>query len=381
MSLTIRQIETFIVPPGWTFVRVLTDEGIDGWGEAGADLHAPAVVGAISQMADLIIGKPAHTIEDHWQLMMKGGFYRGGPILCSAVAAIDEALWDIAGKVHGVPVYDLLGGPVRDRMRVYGWAGDGMDSPAEVSAIASGLVAKGFDAMKTTLSVQQGLLTASDIDLIIDCAQAVRETIGQERDFGIDFHGRCQRPAVRRLLAELEPLRLFFAEEALLPEYSQDFRQIAASTTIPIATGERLHSRWEVRDVISTGISILQPDVSQAGGISETRRICALAEAYDVRIAPHHAIGPIALAASLQVCFATPNTLVQERDVDWWGGLMERYVENPEIFAITAGHVPRPEGPGLGIIVSEQEVRKQAQQGPVRRMERNRQRDGSFAEW
>jgi galactonate dehydratase len=381
MSLTIRQIETFMVPPGWTFVRVLTDDGVDGWGEAGADIIAPAVVGAISQMAELLVGRPAHTIEDHWQLMMKGGFYRGGPILCSAVAAIDEALWDIAGKVHGVPVYDLLGGPVRDRMRVYGWAGDGMDSPAEVSEIAASLVAKGFDAMKTCLSVQRGALTARDIDVIVECAEAVRETIGPDRDFGIDFHGRCQRPVVRALLAALEPTRPFFAEEALLPEYSADFGQLAMATTIPIATGERLHSRWDVKQVIGSGISILQPDVSQAGGISETRRICALAEAYDVRIAPHHAIGPIALAASLQLCFTTPNMLIQERDVDWWGGLFERYVENPEIFSISAGHVARPERPGLGIVVNEQEVRKNAQPEPVRRFERNQQRDGSFAEW
>jgi galactonate dehydratase len=380
MPLTIRSIETFMVPPGWTFVRVRTDD-IDGWGEAGADIHAPAVVGAIEQLAELLVGKPAHTIEDHWQLMMKGGFYRGGPILGSAVAAIDEALWDIAGQVHAVPVYDLLGGPVRERMRVYGWAGDGMDSPEEVSEIAAGLVAKGFDAMKTSLSVQRGMLTARDIDVIVACAQAVRDTIGPERDFGIDFHGRCQRPVVRRLLAALEPTRPFFAEEALLPEYSADFGQLAMATTIPIATGERLHSRWEVKQVIGTGISILQPDVAQAGGISEMRRICALAEAYDVRIAPHHAIGPIALAASLQLCFATPNMLVQERDVDWWGGLFERYVENPEIFAITDGHVARPQGAGLGIVVNEKEVRKSAVTEPVRRLERNRQRDGSFAEW
>lgn len=380
MPLTIRSIETFMVPPGWTFVRVRTDD-IDGWGEAGADIHAPAVVGAIEQLAELLIGKPAHTIEDHWQLMMKGGFYRGGPILGSAVAAIDEALWDIAGQVHRVPTYDLLGGPVRERMRVYGWAGDGMDSPEEVSEIAAGLVAKGFDAMKTSLSVQRGMLTARDVDVIVACAQAVRDTIGPERDFGIDFHGRCQRPVVRRLLAALEPTRPFFAEEALLPEYSADFGQLAMATTIPIATGERLHSRWEVKQVIGTGISILQPDVSQAGGISETRRICALAEAYDVRIAPHHAIGPIALAASLQLCFATPNMLVQERDVDWWGGLFARYVENPEIFAITDGHVARPQRPGLGIVVNEKEVRKSAVTEPVRRLERNRQRDGSFAEW
>lgn len=381
MPLTIRQIESFMVPPGWTFVRMLTDDGVDGWGESGADLTAPAVVGAIEQMAELLIGKPAHTIEDHWQLMMKAGFHRGGPVLCSAVAAIDEALWDIAGKVHGVPVYDLLGGPVRERMRVYGWAGDGMDSPAELSEIAANLVAKGFDAMKTCLSVQRGMLSARDVDVIVACAQAVRDTIGPDRDFGIDFHGRCQRPVVRRLLAALEPLQPFFAEEALLPEYSADFGKLAMATTIPIATGERLYSRWEAKEVIASGISILQPDVSQAGGISEMRRICALAEAYDVRIAPHHAIGPIALAASLQLCFTTPNMLVQERDLDWWGGLAERYVENPEIFSISAGHVERPQGPGLGIVVNEKEVRSSAQAAPIRRLERNRQRDGSFAEW
>lgn len=381
MPPTIRQIETFMVPPGWTFVRVQADDGVDGWGEAGANITAPAVVGAIAQMAELLVGKPAHTIEDHWQFMMKGGFHRGGPILCSAVAAIDEALWDIVGKIHGVPVYDLLGGPVRERMRVYGWVGDGMDSPDEVSAIAAELVAKGFDAMKTSLSVQGGMLTARDIQMIVECAEAVRETIGSERDFGIDFHGRCQRPAVRRLLSALEPTQPFFAEEALLPEYPGDFRNLAAATSIPIATGERLYSRWDVKQVIDSGISILQPDVSQAGGISETRRICALAEAYDVRVAPHHAIGPIALAASLQLCFTTPNMLVQERDLNWLSGLAGRYIENPEIFAVHSGHVTRPEGPGLGIVVNENEIRKQAQHEPIRRLERNRQRDGSFAEW
>jgi galactonate dehydratase len=381
MPLTITAVETFMVPPGWTFVRVQTSEGIVGWGESGADLHAPAVVGAIEQLAEALIGKPAGMIEDHWQLMMKGGFYRGGPILCSAVAALDEALWDIAGKRFGVPVYELLGGRVRDRMRVYGWAGDNMDSPDELRAIASGLVSKGFDAMKTCLSIQPGYLSSREIDVIIESASAVRDTIGPDRDFGIDFHGRCQRPVARMLLAELEPFRPFFAEEALLPEYSADFGELARATSIPIATGERLFSRWDVRPVIGTGISILQPDVSQAGGISEMRRICAQAETYDVRIAPHHAIGPIALAASLQLCFTTPNMLVQERDVDWWGGLFERYVENPEIFAIDSGHVAPPPGPGLGIIVNEAAVREHATREPVRRLERNRQRDGSFAEW
>lgn len=381
MSLTIRHIETFMVPPGWTFVHLVTDEGLDGWGESGADLTAPAVVGAIEQMKELLIGRPAHAIEDHWQVMMKAGFHRGGPILCSAVAAIDEALWDVAGKVHGVPVYELLGGPVRGRMRVYGWVGDGMDSPKELSTIAAEHVAKGYDAMKTCLSIQPGMLSVAEIDVIVQCAEAVRETIGPERDFGIDFHGRCQRPVVRRLLEALEPTRPFFAEEALLPEYSDGFRELARATSIPIATGERLYSRWEVKQVLLSGISILQPDVSQAGGVSEMRRICALAEAYDISIAPHHAIGPIALAASLQLCFATPNMLVQECDLDWWGGLAERYVENPEIFRIDSGHVAPPVGAGLGIVVNEEAVRRSASREPVRRLVVNRQRDGSFAEW
>lgn len=381
MPLTIRQIETFMVPPGWTFVHVLTDEGIDGWGESGADLTAPAVVGAINQMSPLLIDHPADMIEDHWQVMMKSGFHRGGPILCSAVAAIDEALWDIAGKVHDVPVYQLLGGRVRDRMRVYGWVGDDMDSPEQLVEIASGLVAKGYDAMKTCLSIQRGMLTISEIDLIVRGAEAVRETIGPERDFGIDFHGRCHRTVVRRLLQALEPTRPFFAEEALLPELSGDFEQLARSTTIPIATGERLYSRWDVKQVLDSGIRILQPDVSQAGGISEMRRICSLVEAYDMKVAPHHAIGPIALAASFQLCFATPNMLVQECDLGYWGGLSERYIQNPEIFRVESGHVAPPSSPGLGITVNEEAVRHYASDAPLRPLVVNRQRDGSFAEW
>ena len=274
MSPTIRQVETFLVPPGWTFVHLVTDDGVDGWGEAGADLTAGAIVGAIGQLSDVLIGKSAHRIEDHWQVMMKAGFHRGGPIFCSAVAAIDEALWDIVGKVHGVPVYELLGGPVRDRMRVYGWVGDDMDSPEQLAEIAADHVAKGYDAMKTCLSIQPGMLSLSEVDLIVRGAEAVRDAIGPERDFGLDFHGRCQRPVVRRLLEALEPTRPFFVEEALLPEYSDDFKELARMTSIPIATGERLYSRWDVKHLLTSGISILQPDVSQAGGVSEMRRIC-----------------------------------------------------------------------------------------------------------
>ncbi len=266
-------------------------------------------------------------------------------------------------------------------MRVYGWVGESMDSPEELSAIAAEHLADGFDAVKTCLSIQPDIPTSAEIDLVVRCAEAVRETIGPERDFGIDFHGRCQRPSVRRLLAALEPTRPYFVEEALLPEFSDGFGELARSTSIPIATGERLYSRWDVRDVVASGISILQPDVSLAAGVSEMRRICALAEAHDVMIAPHHSSGPVALAASLQLCFATPNMLVQEREVAWWGGLVERYVENAELFDIKSGHVARPLGPGLGIVVNEEAVRRHASEESVRGSQVHRQRDGSFAEW
>jgi galactonate dehydratase len=381
--LNIARIETFFVRPRWLFVRVETDDGLVGWGEPIVEGRAEAVASVVEALADRLIGADATRIEDHWQVMTKGGFYRGGPVLSSAVAGIDQALWDLKGKALGVPVYELLGGAVRDTARVYTWIGG--DSAQALAEDALRAKENGFDAVKCNASAQIGHIeTAAQVHRIVDQFTELRAAVGDDFDFAIDFHGRFSTAMARRVLPLLEPLFPLFCEETVLPEFSRDLGAVTASTSIPIATGERLYSRWDYRDVLSTGIAVAQPDLSHAGGISEVRRIAAMAEAYDVALAPHCPLGPIALAASLQVDFASPNFLIQEqslgihynRDND----LLD-YLVDPTVFAFTDGYVERPTGPGLGIEVDEAAVRKAAEDPHRWRNEIWRLKDGSFAEW
>ncbi|GAA2171043.1 MULTISPECIES: galactonate dehydratase [Glycomyces] len=381
--MNIARIETFFVRPRWLFVRVETDDGLVGWGEPIVEGRAEAVASVVEALADRLIGADATRIEDHWQVMTKGGFYRGGPVLSSAVAGIDQALWDLKGKALGVPVYELLGGAVRDTARVYTWIGG--DSAQALAEDALRAKENGFDAVKCNASAQIGHIeTAAQVHRIVDQFTELRAAVGDDFDFAIDFHGRFSTAMARRVLPLLEPLFPLFVEETVLPEFSRDLGAVTASTSIPIATGERLYSRWDYRDVLSTGIAVAQPDLSHAGGISEVRRIAAMAEAYDVALAPHCPLGPIALAASLQVDFASPNFLIQEqslgihynRDND----LLD-YLVDPAVFAFTDGYVERPTGPGLGIEVDEAAVRKAAEDPHRWRNEIWRLKDGSFAEW
>jgi galactonate dehydratase len=376
-------LETFLVPPRWLFLRVDTDEGVSGWGEPVVEGRADTVRAAVAELADHLLGSDPLRIEDHWQVLTKGGFYRGGPVLSSAVAGIDQALWDIAGKVRGVPVHELLGGPVRDRVRVYAWIGG--DDPAEVADLASAQVEAGFTAVKMNGS---GAMAPVDSPAaargVVDRVAAVREALGDRRDVVVDFHGRLSTAMARRVLPLLEPLFPLFVEEPVLPEYSRDLRPVVECTTVPIGTGERLYSRWDFRDVLPTGIAVAQPDLSHAGGISETRRIAAMAEAYDVALAPHCPLGPIALAASLQIAFAVPNFLIQEQSLGIHynrGNDLLDYLVDPAPFRFVDGHVARPLGPGLGIEVDEAAVRRAAEVGHRWRNPVWRHADGSFAEW
>jgi galactonate dehydratase len=381
--LNIARIETFLVRPRWLFVRVETDDGLVGWGEPIVEGRAEAVESVVEALADRLIGADASRIEDHWQVMTKGGFYRGGPVLSSAVAGIDQALWDLKGKALGVPVYELLGGAVRDKARVYTWIGG--DSAQALAEDALRAKANGFDAVKCNASAQLGRIeTAAQVHRIVDQFTELRAAVGDDFDFAIDFHGRFSTAMARRVLPLLEPLFPLFVEETVLPEFSRDLAQVTAGTSIPIATGERLYSRWDYRDVLSTGIAVAQPDLSHAGGISEVRRIAAMAEAYDVALAPHCPLGPIALAASLQVDFASPNFLIQEQSLGIHyneGHDLLDYLVDPAVFAFTDGHVKRPTGPGLGIDIDEAAVRKAAKDPHRWRNEVWRLKDGSFAEW
>ncbi|MGW7685661.1 galactonate dehydratase [Kribbella sp. NPDC054772] len=375
--------ETFLVAPRWQFLRIDTDEGISGWGEPIVEGRAEAVQGAVAALMEYLVGADPLRIEEHWQVMAKGGFYRGGPVLSSAVAGIDQALWDIKGRYHEVPVHELLGGPVRERARMYTWV-HGRDN-AELVDQAQAKVAKGFTALKLNLSeALPPIPSAAQLRAAVSRVEALRSALGDGIDIALDLHGRFSTAATRQILPLLEPLLPMFIEEPVLPEFSRDLRRITESTSIPIATGERLFSRWDFRDVLTTGIAVAQPDISHAGGISEVRRIAAMAETYDVSVAPHCPLGPITLAASLQIDFAIPNFLIQEQSlgIEYGGGnALLDYLVDPEVFAFTDGHVQRPTGPGLGIEVNEDVVRAAAADPHRWRSPVFRHDDGSFAEW
>ena len=285
--MKITKLETFIVPPRWCFLKVETDEGIVGWGEPVVEGRAHTVAAAVDELADYLVGKDPRQIEDHWTVLYRGGFYRGGAIHMSALAGIDQALWDIKGKTLGVPVYELLGGRVRDRIRVYSWVGG--DRPGETAAQAKERAARGFTAIKMNASEELQFIDTHDkVDQVLDNVAAIRDALGPHFGIGVDFHGRVHRPMAKLLVRLLEPHRLMFIEEPVLSEHAEALAEIAPLTSAPIALGERLCSRWEFKKILAAGhVDILQPDPSHAGGITETKKIASMAEAYDVAIALH----------------------------------------------------------------------------------------------
>ncbi|WP_188189665.1 galactonate dehydratase [Nonomuraea sp. SYSU D8015] len=380
---TIARIETFLVAPRWLFVRVETGSGIVGWGEATCEGRSETVRAAIDQLAELLIGRDALRIEDHWQVLTKGSFYRGGPILASAVAGLDQALWDIAGKHFGAPVHQLLGGPVRDRIRVYGWVGG--DEPGEVRDHIAAQVEAGLTAVKMNASGRMSpVASVAELNGVVARVAAAREVLGDDRDVAVDFHGRFTLANARRVAPLLEPYRPLFLEEPVVPENSHLIGEFVRSTTIPVSTGERLYSRQEFLPVFQAGIAVAQPDLSHAGGITEVRKIATLAEVYDVQLAPHCPLGPIALAACLQVGFATPNYLIQEQSIGIHynrGAEVLDYCLDKTPLTFVDGHVERLTAPGLGIEVDDQAVRSAGKRGHAWRSPVWRHQDGSYAEW
>jgi galactonate dehydratase len=379
----ITALRTYLVPPRWCFLRIETDEGIDGWGEPVVEGRAATVATAVSELADYLIGRDPAPIEDLWQVLTRGGFYRGGPVLSSAVAGIDTALWDIAGKVAGRPIHQLLGGPVRDRVRAYGWVGG--DRPSDVAASAVAAMERGFSAVKMNGTPELvAIATPGITDAVVERVEAVREAIGPDRDVAIDFHGRVSPAMAKRLLRRLEPAAPLFVEEPVLPELVAMLPGIVASTTIPIAAGERAYSRWDTKPLLDAGVAVVQPDPQHAGGISEVRRIASLAEIYGASVAPHCPLGPIALAACLQLDLAIPNLLIQETGLGIHyddGFALTDYLVDPSVFGIVDGHLPAPDGPGLGIDVDFAAVERAAAIGHRWRNPVWRHPDGSFAEW
>ncbi|MEU4107396.1 galactonate dehydratase [Streptomyces sp. NPDC027717] len=383
--MKITALTTYLVAPRWLFLKIETDEGITGWGEPVVEGRAHTVAAAVDELADHLTGQDPLRIEDHWQVMTKGGFYRGGPVLSSAVSGIDQALWDIKGKYHGVPVHDLLGGAVRDRMRMYSWIGG--DDPSEAAEHAARRLEQGYRAVKMNVGGRlKHLETSREIDAVIARVASVREVMGEDGDVAVDFHGRTSPALARQLARALEPLRPMFIEEPLLPELTSQYGDFTASTSIPVATGERLYSRWDFDPVLRSGIALAQPDLSHAGGISEVRRIAAQAEVHGVGLAPHCPLGPIALAACLQVDFASPNAFIQETSLGIHynvGSDLGDYLVDTSVFDFdtTDGHMARLTAPGLGIEIDERAVAEAAAGGHRWRNPVWRHTDGSFAEW
>ncbi|MDR6585270.1 galactonate dehydratase [Herbaspirillum sp. BH-1] len=382
--MKITKITTFIVPPRWCFLKIETDEGIVGWGEPIVEGRAHSVSAAVDELADYLIGKDPRNIEDHWTVLYRGGFYRGGAIHMSALAGIDQALWDIKGKALGVPVHQLLGGAVRDSIRVYSWIGG--DRPADTAAAAKNAVARGFTAVKMNGTEELQFIDSQDkIELTLANVQAVREAVGPNVGIGVDFHGRVHKPMAKVLIKELEPYKLMFIEEPVLSENYEALKEIAHLTSTPIALGERLYSRWDFKRILSEGyVDIIQPDVSHAGGITETRKIAMMAEAYDVALALHCPLGPIALASCLQVDAGSYNAFIQEQSLgihyNESNDLLD-YIRDKNVFAYEDGYVKIPQGPGLGIEINEEYVRQRAEVGHRWRNPIWRHKDGSFAEW
>lgn len=382
--MKITALKTFIVPPRWLFLKIETDAGISGWGEPVIEGRALTVEAAVHELSDYLIGKDPRRIEDHWQVMYRGGFYRGGAILMSAIAGIDQALWDIKGRALGVPVHELLGGQCRDRIRVYSWIGG--DRPADVAAGAKEVVARGFTAMKMNGTEELQIVDSHDkIDAAVERVALVREAVGPNIGIAVDFHGRVHRPMARALVKELEPYRLMFIEEPVLSENREALKDIAALSATPIALGERLFSRWDFKSVFEEAVvDIIQPDLSHAGGITECRKIAAMAEAYDVAVAPHCPLGPIALAACLQLDAVSYNAFIQEQSLgihyNASNDLLD-YAKNKDVFHYENGMVTIPDGPGLGVDVDEDYVIARAREGHRWRNPVWRHEDGSFAEW
>lgn len=382
--MKITRLTTYRVAPRSMFLKIETDEGISGWGEPVIEGRALTVEAAVREFGETLIGRDPARINDLWQTMYRSNFYRGGPILMSAIAGIDQALWDIKGKALGVPVYELLGGKVRDRMKVYSWVGG--DRPAQIVEDMECLLEGGIDTFKLNGCEEMALLdTPRAIDAAVAKVAGVHEALGTRVSFGLDFHGRVSAPMAKPLLRALEPFRPLFVEEPVLAEQAEHYARLAASTSIPLAAGERMYSRFEFKRVLEAGgISILQPDLSHAGGITECHKIASMAEAYDVGFAPHCPLGPVALAACLQVDFVAYNAVLQEQSMGIHynrGAELLDYVLNKDDFRIDAGYIHALPKPGLGVEVDEERVIHMSRNPPDWHNPVWRHADGSVAEW
>ena len=379
--MKIAKIEQFFPMQRMRLVKITTDNGIVGWGETTLEGKPKSTWGAVEELADYFIGKDPLRIEHHWQHVYRSAFFRGGNVLMSALSGIDQALWDIAGKHYGVPAYKIMGGAVRDRIRVYAHWGIHSDTD-EALRIAKErldmLMKKGYTAFK---SGPPGTWRAheppSRIDAFVKKAYMMREWVGDDIELCFDFHGKMAPGLAIEVCHELKGMRPMFVEEPIPQENPQALKEVSDHVPFPIATGERLLSRWEFKDLFEKqAVSYIQPDASHAGGITELKKIANMAEVYYIHILPHCAIGPVAFSACMQVDAVVPNFLCQEQ-VDI--GLGEGLIEEP--WQVVDGHVELPTKPGLGFELIASEVEKNIEYTEELGGELHYENDGSVADW
>jgi galactonate dehydratase len=368
-SLKITRLETFLVRPRWLFLKVHTDAGIVGLGEPVLEGRARTCAEAVREIEPYLVGKDPRPVVHHWQAIYRHAFYRGGPIMTSALSGIDMALWDIKGKALGVPVYELLGGPTRSRARVYAHA-------STPEALQHGL-ARGFTAFKTGVAKRRParyVETPAAVAYAAERFAELRQAAGDEVDIAIDFHGAISPALAKLLIRALEPYQPMFIEEPCQAQNHDVMADIARGTHLPIATGERLFTKWSFREVLEKrAATILQPDLCHAGGITEVRLIAGMAEAYYAAIAPHNPLGPISLAAGVQIAAAIPNFLCQEQV-----SLGEGYLKQP--FTLRDGYLDLPTAPGLGIELDEDALADKIDHD-WRNPETYDANDGSVVDW
>ena len=369
--MKIADVEPIPLAPRWLFVKVTCDDGTVGWGESLGD-RAQTIAQAILELKRYLLAKDPLQIEHHWQAMYRGAFWRGGPILNAAISGVDIALWDILGKRLDAPIWQLMGGKTRGRVRFY--TGIGGDTPDAVADAAKKAVARGFTAVKwCPVSATEPLAGMRGPKSAAEQIEAVRGAVGDDIDVLLDFHGRLS-PAMAIVFAKaVEPWYPMFIEEPVLPEHSHEIPRIAAATSVPIATGERIFTKYGFRPILEAGgVGMIQPDLSICGGLTEGKKIAAMADAYGVGVGPHDPYGPVLTAASLQLDACTPNFVIQEHV-----SLGEGIFRNP--LKLIDGYVIPPEGPGLGIDIDEDAVRARVyepQDVPLLFHE-----DGAVADW
>lgn len=379
--MKIAKIEQFFPRKRTRLVKITTDDGIVGWGETTLEGRPKGVVGVVEELAEYLVGKDPLRMEHHWQHIYRSAFFRGGPVVMTALSGIDQALWDIAGKFYDVPTYKLLGGHVRDRIRVYAhWGiGDMTDEVLDRSKQRlTWLQTMGYTAFKSGPGGKwRAHEPPSVIDSFVKRAYLMREWVGPDVEIAFDFHGKFTPGLAVEICQELKGMRPLFVEEPVPQENVDALKLVSDQVTFPIATGERLLTRWEYREIFEKqAVSLIQPDVSHVGGITELKKVANMAEVYYMHIMPHCAIGPVALAAALHVDAVVPNFLIQEQiDASLGDGLLM------EDWHVVNGHIELPTKPGLGFEINEQEAQQDIVYTEELGGEFYYDQDGSVADW